>query len=73
MVDEDDASREGDFKTFSVAKGGGEDTGGGESKLRSFDEAAAGDVVVRDGVLRKSRLQDIASCTTPGVGGGSWA
>ena len=73
MVGEDDAPREGDFKTLSVAKSGGEDAGGGEPKLRDFDEATARDGVVRDGVLRKSRLQDVASGAAPVVGGGSWA
>ena len=73
MVGEDDASREGYFKTFSMAKGGGEDAGGGEPELRGFDEAAARDVVVRDGVRRECRLQDVASGAAPVVGGGSWA
>ena len=73
MVGEDDASREGDFKTISVAKGGGEDAGSGEPKLRGFDDAAARDVVVRDGVLRKRRLQDVASGAASVFGGGSWA
>ena len=65
MIVEHDAAGEGDRVALPQAEGGGQDAGGGETEFGEFGEASARDAVVREGLRREGRLQDIAGGDVP--------